>query len=95
MATAPVSTKSASALASQLQERGYRAEVFPADPPQTRVDAVNDRHDRHDRYPATSVWEPYENDGWEWGPNFEHHASANISVGELADRVLATLKPRD
>jgi hypothetical protein len=71
MATAHVSTKSASALASQLQERGYRAEVFPADPPHTRVDAVNVWHDRHDRYPATSVWEPYENDGWEWGPNFE------------------------
>jgi hypothetical protein len=92
--TTPTTT-SARAFAAELRERGHRAEVFPADPPHTKVDAVNIWYDPHDRNPSDTAWEPCGNDGWEWGPNFEHRAPTEASVAELADRVLATLKPRD
>jgi hypothetical protein len=94
MTTTPKKPSTASVLAATLRDRGYRAEVLPADPPNTLADAVDVWHDPLDRYPATSVWEPYEVAGCEWGPNFEHTAPAKITIAELADRVLATLKPR-
>lgn len=84
----------AQTLAAALRERGYHAEAFPPDPPHSRVDVVNVWYDRNDRYPATCVWEPFDGDGWQWGNDHEHNAPANISAGELADRVLATLAAR-
>jgi hypothetical protein len=84
----------AQTLAAALHERGYRAEAFPPDPPHSRVDVVNVWHDRHDRYPATTVWEPFEGDGWQWGDSYQYDAPADIPAGELADRVIATLAPR-
>lgn len=88
-------TTAVAALITALSDRGYRAEVFPADPPHTKVDAAIIWYDPHDHYPSDTVWAPYENDGWEWGRNFEHQAPAGLPVSELADRVLATLEPRE
>lgn len=88
-------TTAVTSLIAVLRERGYRAELFPSDPPRTKVDAANIWYDPHDRYPSDTVWAPYENDEWEWGRNFEHSAPPNLSITELADRVLATLEPRD
>lgn len=85
----------AETLATALADRGHRAEVFPADPPRTKVDAVNIWYDASDRYPSDTAWEPYEADGWEWGRNYEHHAPAEISADELAQLVVSTLRPRN
>ncbi|UCN12829.1 MULTISPECIES: hypothetical protein [Mycobacterium avium complex (MAC)] len=93
MTTAP--TETASTLAATLTDHGFRAEVLPADPPHTTVDAVNIWLDRSDRYPTDTIWEPNEDTGWEWGRNFEHTAPADITADALAQRVLATLTPRD
>lgn len=65
MTTAP--TETASTLAATLTDHGFRAEVLPADPPHTTVDAVNIWLDRSDRYPTDTIWEPNEDTGWEWG----------------------------
>ncbi|WP_211285838.1 hypothetical protein, partial [Mycobacterium timonense] len=70
MSTTPAAT-SAADLVSELRERGYRAELFPADPPHTKVDAVNVWFHPRDRYPSDTAWAPYEKDGWVWGRNFE------------------------
>lgn len=92
----PTTTKAtAQTLAAELLTRGLRAEVFPADPPHTKVDAVNIWHDPADRYPSDTVWEPFGTDGWEWGHHFQHHAPADTTVRELADTVLSALTPRD
>jgi hypothetical protein len=85
----------AQALTAVLRERGYRAEVFPADPPNTLVDAVNVWYDAADRYPAASVWAPLEDDSWDWGDDFEHSVAAGTPIPELADQILRVLRPRD
>lgn len=93
MTTTPIVT--VNTLAATLTDLGFRAEVFSADPPHTKVDAVNIWLDRTDRYPADTIWEPYEGSGWEWGRNFEHKAPADITTDALVERVLATITPRD
>lgn len=86
-------TVNAQTLAVALRERGYRAEaVRPT--PEARVAVVNVWYNRHDRGPAVCLWEPFGTDGWQWGDGGDYTAPGDIDVGELADCVIATLRPR-
>jgi hypothetical protein len=80
-------------LADELAGRGYRVAAFAAEPPDALVASVNLWRDRADRYPWTTIWEPYNGEGWTWGDRFEHTAPDGDPVDKLADAVEATMTP--
>lgn len=81
-------------LAAELNRRDYTVNCQPADPPHVLAASVNIWLDRLDRYPFTTIYAPVVgvlDDGWLWGPNYEHSAPSSASVSELADLVVASL----
>ena len=56
-------TTTVTSLIATLRERGYRAELFPSDPPHTKFDAAMIWYEPHDRYQATRCGLPTETMG--------------------------------
>jgi hypothetical protein len=80
----------ANKLQAALQERGRRVEQFPAE---NGGVVVNVWANRQDRYAADEVY--VDEDGYTWGPHFEHNLPTDTTAAVAAEKIEATISTSD